>query len=470
MAHTSSAPQLPAEPPLPIERFGLIALLVGMVIFGAALAIRASFSDRKLTPHQRALVAEGFRGRPSRTKTDLDVYLRAAWAFRTGHDAYKITDDNGWHYLYPPLFAILLMPLADPPASITYPGWAVPFQLSMFIWFLISSALAVLGVHMLANALEGDRPPAPWSRPWVRLRLLTLLFCIPAIGRALARGQTGPLLIFLLAGFTADLIRRRHFRAGLWLAGAICLKIIPAFLLLYPLWRRNARCLVGCLVGLVIGLLVIPVAVIGPQRTWHAYRQIYTQVLEAGATSATHESRSGELTKINATDSNSPLTVMHNLMHLDVPRPLRPGKPEPWLPWVHWSIIAALTAGTLMAAGWGRQGDDPIAITLFVGALILVHIMASPVSHPHYYAMAAIPVLGLIALTWRQRGDLNLGRWTEIVLWSFLVAHALTAAGIVILRDIGIVLMAGLLMWYAVARGLVQLNNPGRPEISQPLT
>src|SRR5271167_4510161 len=48
-------------------------------------------------------------------KGDLDVFLRAAWAAREGQSLYQITDDHGFHYLYPPLFACLSIPLADPP-------------------------------------------------------------------------------------------------------------------------------------------------------------------------------------------------------------------------------------------------------------------------------------------------------------------------------------------------------------------
>ena len=36
---------------------------------------------------------------------------------KKGGDLYGITDDNHWHYHYPPLLAILLTPLADPPAG-----------------------------------------------------------------------------------------------------------------------------------------------------------------------------------------------------------------------------------------------------------------------------------------------------------------------------------------------------------------
>ena len=34
---------------------------------------------------------------------------------RTGENLYVVADENGFHYIYPPLLAILLTPFADPP-------------------------------------------------------------------------------------------------------------------------------------------------------------------------------------------------------------------------------------------------------------------------------------------------------------------------------------------------------------------
>jgi len=92
------------------ERWALVALLILSIGFGAITLARSAFM------HSR--------------HTDADVYFRAAWAIRTGGDPYRVTDTHQWHYHYPPLLAILLVPLADPPedappgtgsAPISYP-------------------------------------------------------------------------------------------------------------------------------------------------------------------------------------------------------------------------------------------------------------------------------------------------------------------------------------------------------------
>src|SRR5262245_17109635 len=89
---------------------GLVALVVGVVVVGVVgivVEVRSAYLTRRMT--------------------DFQVYLRAAWAVRTGADVYAVQDDNHWHYNYPPLFAILLVPLADAPPGTAPLTGGVPF-------------------------------------------------------------------------------------------------------------------------------------------------------------------------------------------------------------------------------------------------------------------------------------------------------------------------------------------------------
>src|SRR5262249_22319391 len=115
-------------------------------------------------------------------------------------------------------------------------------------------------------------------RRWRYLRVLPVLACLPPIGQTLIRGQVNLLVLALLCGMAAAVVRGRAFRAGLWVAGALCVKILPAFLLLFPLWRRDRRWLAGSAIGLLVGLAFIPAAVLGPRRTWD-YTMEWTEVL-----------------------------------------------------------------------------------------------------------------------------------------------------------------------------------------------
>lgn len=349
------------------DRAGLAFLALLVLGFGTLVEIRSCFLQR----HQ----------------TDLDVYLRAAWAVRTGEDIYDITDDNGWHYQYPPLFAIVMTPLADPPPGSDRTGYA-PLWLSSALCYLASLGCLAFAVHCLASLFEDTSAnPEVRSVPrgcvrWWRLRIIPALVFLVPIGQTLVRGQVTLLLLALLAGFAVDLARRRDRRAGLWLAAAICLKIIPAFLLIVPLWQRNRRCLAGCALGLALGLFVIPTAVFGLSRTLTYYAEYDTKVLRPGVGDHGDRSRARELTDVAATDSQSLLAMIHNGIYPD--RFFRPREASTVVRAAAWLLGAMLTAITFAAMG-AAVGRGSVPTVLFVFAIACNMLLLSPVCHLHYY-------------------------------------------------------------------------------------
>jgi hypothetical protein len=197
-------------------RFGLFLLIPLIVGFGVVVEIRGALLQNRWT--------------------DLTVFLRAAWAVKHGEDLYQVTDTKGLHYHYPPLFAITLIPIADPPAGVEASG-TVPFPISVALWYIFSVVVMAFGIHSLARALEKKSPvlkerSRPGNSVWWALRIWPFLACLPTIGHALSLGQVNILWLALLCMMGAALVRGRSLQAGLWLAGAICLKVLPRMALL----------------------------------------------------------------------------------------------------------------------------------------------------------------------------------------------------------------------------------------------
>jgi hypothetical protein len=269
------------------------------------------------------------------------------------------------------------------------------------------------------------------------------------------RGQVNMLLLLLLCGMAAAVLRGRRWQAGLWLAGAICLKVIPAFLLLYPLQRRDGRCLAGCAVGLVVGLGVIPVTVFGPARAWSYYQEWTHVLLWPALGSGTDRSRAKELIDVTATDSQSFQAIIHNTTYLDPAT--RPPQPTATVRYAHWLAGGLLTLITL---GMARRRDDGPGAVITFGALIVIMLLLSPVCHLHYFCLALPLIMGSLAAVWEEADNRRARMGMYTALFIFSLANALPhLPKLQLLRDCGLATYALLLLWLAA---VVILKNRGR--------
>jgi Glycosyltransferase family 87 len=418
------------------ERGGLILLLALFVLHSLSVGHRSLLLSRRMT--------------------DLDAFLRGAWAVRTGGNLYESADDSGFHYIYPPLLAILLTPFADPPAGADA-AWRIPFAVSVFLMYAFSVLCAFWASHWLASGLEQrsldpevrSQPPGGWR--WWTLRILPLLLVLPEIFGTLARGQVNLLLLALLCGAIGAVLRKRSGLAGAFLSGAICLKVLPAFLLLYPLWRRDYRCLAGRAVGLIVGLVVIP-ALRGPEWALWQYQQMAVKVLCPGLGAGADRTLAKTLTNVTGTDSQSLLSTLHNTLHIN--RATRPNEAAASTRGIALLVGGLLTALTLWSAGWRRKRPAWVEV-LFFGQLMIVMVLISPVCHLAYFVLEMPLIMAVVDKAWipaltggaESRGKVRLlGAFFVAV----FVAHTLPhLPGLEVLRDLGLAMYAALLWWAA---------------------
>jgi alpha-1,2-mannosyltransferase len=440
---------------------GLWALLALVIAFGVATEIKGAFQKSR--------------------KTDAGVYFRAAWAVRAGEDPYKVTDQNDWRYHYPPTFAILSIPFADPVPEADRTGY-LPYAVSLALWYIVSAAAAFLGAHILASALEKTslnpeiKSQRRYCQRWWSIRIWPVIFAIPVLGRALVRGQVSPFQVLMFAGVCAAILRGIPWRAGFWLAMAICMKIIPVYLISMALWRRNFRFVAWTVLWCFVGLFLLPLAVMGVEKTKAAYHVVWYDVLLAGAKGDTQGDRAKELTSIVATSNASPMAVIHNIIYRDIPeRAARPEQADPGVRMAHWIFGLVISFATAIAAGWRRDNgwlffrpwgeqahpaDTRQEITrrfrdcVFFAALTLCMIVISPVSHMHYPAIAIVPIMLLMWAQWERRGFEKLSPWTLGTFIFFFISHVVTILGdevgwLTWTRDFGVVLASTLALWFA---------------------
>jgi hypothetical protein len=436
--------------------------------------------------------------------TDLGVYVCGAGAVRDGQDLYRIVDWRGWHYNYPPAMAILLRPLAHPvptPPEPLPPGTArtaanTPWGYSIdapgnhcglnkdnarffwivAVWYSISVSLAFLSAHLLACALERRRwnePPLSEAGPrrrWWTLRAVPMLICITSIGTDLSRGQVDLVMLAAISLAVYFATREQGLLAGVLLSVPACMKMFPAVLLWYPLWRRHWRMMFGAAAGLALLLFVVPVVALGPQRALESYQTFIDVLVKPGLGSGEDASRAEELTNVGATDNQSLLATMHRWSYPAGQRPLKATRAERL---TSYAVGALMLFGWSFAAGWRRK-DSPRQVTLLLGALMGITLVISPVAHNYYFLLLLPLVAGLVdeALAQQEQGVrprtliVSLITFTSIDILARIpgIGGWLREAGLPLLSLAGLICLASLIIYRH--RGVPGNGDPSHLDIS----
>jgi|SRR5579883_861390 len=388
--------------------------------------------------------------------TDLTVYLRASWAIREGLNPYTVPDDHGWHYTYPSLLAIALIPFADAPPGTSQPTWVVPYPISVAVWYLLSVALLAWSVHHLCRVLEETRRgglgiAAPGTRRFWWTRLWPVLICLPAIGSTVVRGQVNILVVALVVGCIVAVLRGRRAAAGWWLAAATCIKVIPALLILYPVVKRDWRMVCHFTLGVLAGIVLIPVLVLGPSQALETTETFVNQTLLPGLTTKPG-ALSDELTSMTGTDNQSIRSIIHTAVNWGVEP--RPRTASTGTKLAHAILAVVMIVWTFLAAR--RIADERYRTLFLLSGLTIVAVAVTPVNHTHYMALALPAVLGLVVWELEQRGKFHWG----LILTAVMVVHVVSGIyprvpvlpGYQAVRDLGFTMLGTLLVWYVSLR------------------
>lgn len=160
--------------------------------------------------------------RPDLHMTDFTVYTVAGAAFFDGRAPYDVANLRGWKYLYPPLFALLVAPLA----------WlSPPWQAT--VWFVISVLLCLGSYFECRRLLASLLAKAPELGGFAgRLGIVAGAAVLFPTLNCLQRGQIGVILLYpLLLGFRLILLGQNR---GVWVCGGVVLAL-PVVLKLTPL-------------------------------------------------------------------------------------------------------------------------------------------------------------------------------------------------------------------------------------------
>jgi hypothetical protein len=408
-------------------------------------------------------------------QTDFTVFTEAGAAFFDGRDPYRVHSPRGWHYLYPPLFAILVSPLS-----------AVDTESQVLAWYVLNCVMAFgcfIEGRRLWRAVTGgvDRRFARRAAACAMLTaVLPFLDCMQA-------GQLGiAILLLLLVGFRLVVLSGpavSRVAGGLILALPAAVKLVPALpvaFLTYQAWagvarRRGWRPAAwkasvftgGVVLGAVLYLIAVPAVVIGWQRNldyldrWQR-RIVTNERVGPNANFNIHSYRNQSLTNAVYLWDRSFGSERRVKANGDE----RPDRPERVVHAEVQVVIGGLVV--LMAAiGFvvGRRGDvldQAMAYGLACCAMLLV----SPLAWGHYY-MAEAPAVMLVPIWIWRRGMPRAAAVAAVIpvvlTWAYYLGMGtLGAMGVLGLGMTGWFIATGLLILGLEFRGWVEGMRCGR--------
>src|SRR5438105_6817888 len=217
---------------------------------------------------------------------DFQDYLFAAQQIATGGDPYAnfIHNHVPWDwslssgYLYPPAFAVTLIPLT----------W-VSNDLAVRIWLFLIQA-AVLASLVIIYRVIG------WPRRAELLAVVAVLTTFFPLANTVYAGAMNSLLLLLLTGSWACWQRRQDIATGALVGIAAIFKLFPLALLPYLVWRRHFT-LVAVLGLTGLGGLALGLAVTSLDHNIYYFREMLPH-LAAGTGYRENQSLAGVAARI----------------------------------------------------------------------------------------------------------------------------------------------------------------------------
>jgi hypothetical protein len=302
-----------------------------------------------------------------------DYYDVQAVRSRFGGD---VPDKTGFAFTNPPSAAAVYAPLARLPLARATAVWRV-----LNVGFIL-----VAGLLMWASTRPStDTPPSP---VW-----LTLLLCgSEPLRITLRMGQVGLLVLLLLAACLWGIARRRPLLAGVSLAAAAAVKVLPGFPLLYFVWRRDWRTTGAAVASgalLLAGLLAF--GGVGPWQTF------LFRVLPAVSSPAAYfgnQSVQGFLERLAG--EPAPMQARFNFTFA-----LPGDAPHPATRVVGYGVALGALA---LTAWWMRRhpADDPLHRTLELATTVPLMLLAAPLVW-EFYLTWLIPTIHVLLVVLSSR-------------------------------------------------------------------
>jgi hypothetical protein len=409
-------------------------LVAALVVYGVRCADKAGFYD----------VGES---------NDFTVFYRAAETVAEGGDPYDPANTGLVRrpFLYPPVFAVLMVPL-------TWVGYGA----AVIIWYILNAWMLVLSVLLCVLIVrDGRERVSAWV--WVIPALMTMR----VLDSNFQCGQANVPVMFLLFLGLYMLRRKRDTWAGVFVSAAAVVKLTPLIFLAYFAYKRLWRALAAGIAGVLIFFLVVPSLVLGPGRSLelNAAYASRTVSFATGAAGGAGEAP-GQSLFAAGLRYLTPINAAH---HAKEPRSVNIVSLPRGLALCIIAIAALLLAAlTARAARVGMTADrETLRHALEYSAVILLMLLISPVSRKAHFVVMLLPHT---AAVYYLMHTARVERWGKTLLAALVFSFAAftLSADAFVGKEMNKTLLAytvfffGALALWAAITGLIRERQPTR--------
>lgn len=402
------------------------ALLVGIACILLAPGIVLTAADLFPLPPQIDFAAYYLAARALRAGMDpYDPQTLAALASSAGITAYT-------PYIYPPLLAVIVMPLAG-----------LPYPAAAALWLALSAAALVCALSMLRSMVEiPDR---------VFTAVAAAAFVFPAAHHTLELGQVNHFLLLLIAGAA---LAPRARTAGALLGVAAAIKVFPAAIGGAFLVKKNYPVLTAAVAA---GLVVTAASVASP-TSHRAFREwidhVLPQIDEQRLITPNNQSASAVLTRALTAHRFEGIGLGPGASWVE----LSPVMNAPRLvPILSAGVGASVALVTVLALIRSRRADDVPDKAAQIGVILAALFIAMPVVWDHYYVLLLVPLAALYAKA--DTASLRLAGIGVVLLVTHRYWRLTIHLGSPVLLSAGLAGTAAI--WAALVRHLNALSRHG---------
>ena len=200
---------------------------------------------------------------------DFNVYYHAAREVMAGGDPYQHSLGDWTPYIYPPLLAELIVPLA-----------LLPLPVAAYLWFLINAASLVAAASISAMLANGNKKPYSPTTAWrAALAGCAVVLVLRFVLDALNLGQVNALVAALAVAHVYLYARDRKALSAIALVLAASIKLTPALLLLYHIAKLRLKFAVAC-AALLVAVTALSFLPFGPRGGTDAFQTFWNRTVK----------------------------------------------------------------------------------------------------------------------------------------------------------------------------------------------